>query len=255
MGVGTVHVANKPGVFIQDQTTQPLDLYFIQAIGAPTTSTGAVAIGDVIIPVTSAASISVGNRLGVFSVVAGENRFYFGQVTAVNSLNITVDTPFDFAFGAASVVQSTTRELDVDGSSTTQVFTVNGPTTGAAVDITRIMIQMECASAADLSTFGDLTALTNGIVLRRNNGVVNNIWNVKKNSEFSNLAFDFDIFAASNPSSGIDGLKCRYTFAGQDKHGVAVRLATGETLEVLIQDDITGLDSFHIIAQGHLVDE
>jgi hypothetical protein len=35
--------------------------------------------------------------------------------------------------------------------------------------------------------------------------------------------------------------------------GVAIRLGPGEDLEVLIQDDISSLVKFHLIAEGHVV--
>ena len=114
------------------------------------------------------------------------------------------------------------------------------------------MVSMVCASLVDLSTFGDLTALTEGIVLRKVDGDYRNIWNVKTNNDFSNLAFDLKIYEKTNPAQGIDGLSCRYSFAGQEKHGVALRLEPGEKLEIINPENLTGLTSFRVIAQGHV---
>ena len=43
------------------------------------------------------------------------------------------------------------------------------------------------------------------------------------------------------------------TFSGQDKLGVALRLNPGEDLQLIIQDDLRGLTSIEILAEGHEV--
>lgn len=239
-------------VFIQDQTTPPLDFYFIQPIGSPDSLAAATAIDDTSVTVASDAGFTVGDRVGIFS---GAGRFYFAQLLAKPGANVLdLDTPLDFAFSIGNPVIASTRELDVNGSVTPQTFEVRGAGT-FEIDITRIMLSMITASAVDLSLFGDLAALTNGIVLRRTDTETRNIWNIKTNLDILNLAFDFLPFAAANPVQGVDGLGARYTFAGQDKHGVAVRLGLDDSLELIIQDNLTGLTQFRIIAQGHVVED
>lgn len=239
-------------VFIQDQTTPPLDLYFVQAIGVPTTLAVQAAINDRNITVASDAGFSVGDYLGLFTAP----RFYFGEVLAKPGGNVlTLDTPIDFAYTAGSHVQPLTRDLNVNGSvGSPQIFFVAGPGAGSfEIDITRIMISMITSSAADLSLFGNLAALTNGITLRKTDSETRNIWNAKTNLDLLNLAYDLTIFQASNPSQGVDGLGCRYSFAGQEKHGVAVRLGTNEQLQIVITDNLSTLTQFRIIASGHIV--
>lgn len=240
-------------VNIQDQTTQPLDLYFSQEIGSRTNLTNNIFLNDVNITLDSVASVSVGNAIGIFSGVSGENRFYFGEVLAINGNNVTLDSPIDFNYSAGDEVVSTTRDLNVDGSSIMQSFIVRGAGTGSPleIDVTRIMFQITDNNAMDDGKFGGINALTNGIVLRRNNGYISNIYNIKNNGDFALVAFDVDY--SDKAPAGTFGLRVRSTFAGQDKHGVAIRLAAGESLELLIQDDLTDLTSFRILAQGHIV--
>ena len=239
---------------LQDQTTPPIDLYFVQANGAPTVSTADTAVNGTSIEVASTANILPGDYLGVFSGNPATARFFFAEVLSVVSLVVNLDTPFDFIYEAGSFVQSLNRDMDVDGSTTPEIFDVraSSATNILTVDVTRIMVSMVCDSLADLSTFGDLTALTKGIVLRKVDGDYRNIWNVKTNNDFSNLAFDLKIYAAANPVQGIDGLSCRYSFSGQEKHGVALRLEPGERLEIINPENLTGLTSFRVIAQGHV---
>jgi hypothetical protein len=251
---------NPLDVIVGDQTTPPLDLYFIQATGDADTLAVEGAVDDTSITLNDDTGFAVGGYIGVFS----GGRFYFGEVLATPGANVlNLDTPLDFAYAVGSNVLEFSRDLGVSGSiGSPEIFEVQGPGGAAAgleIDITRIMISMITDSAADLSLFGDIAALTNGCVLRRNDGAVRNIFNVKTNVDLLNLAYDLTIYSAANPVQGVDGLGARYTFSGPDKHGVAVRLGAGESLEWLVQDDLTDLGTatatFRVIAQGHIVED
>lgn len=245
-------------VNLQDQTTPPLDLYFTQIQGAPSTLASATAIDDISISVTDNI-IGIGDYVGVFSGASGEGRFYFGEALAVagaGPYTITLDTPLDFAFQATDPVISQTRELNVNGLVTSQVFnvTVGGPSGGVEVDITRIILSMTHITSGDDGKFGNITGgIANGIVLRRTDGVTRNIWNVKTNGDLGNLAYDVS-YPLRSGGGGDYGTRCRYTLAGQDKHGVAIRLASGDSLELIVQDDLSSLGSFRMIAAGHIVE-
>jgi hypothetical protein len=106
-------------------------------------------------------------------------------------------------------------------------------------------------TAMDDGKFGGIGALPNGIVLRVNNGVIQNLWNVKTNGELGLLCYD-SAYADRAPS-GQFGFRFRNTYAGQAKHGVVIRLDQNDTLEVLIQDNLSALLDFRMMAQGHVV--
>lgn len=243
-------------VNIQDQTSPLFDLYFLQAIGAPTTISSAVTIGDTDIEVVSGANLSVGDYMGVFCPTEG--RYFFAEVLANDAetpATISVDTPSDFAFDIGDNVISTTRNLSVNGSlASPEVFIVSGPGAGSSIeiDITRIIMSMVVTSQPDDSLFGNIAKLVNGIVLRHVNGETRNIFNIKDNADFANVAYDLTYTARTTPASSY-GIRWRYTFAGQDKHGVVVRLGVNETLQLLVQDNLTGISAFRIMAQGHTV--
>ena len=242
-------------VNIQDQTSPSFDLYFVQGSAAPTTVAIASNIGDTVINVVSAAGISTGTYLGVFC--PAEGRFFFGEVLAVNSLAITVDTPLDFAFGVGDNVQPTTRDMLVDGTlGSPEIFEVQGPGSGGLeVDITRLMFAITCTNQPDDSLFGDIAALTNGLVVRRKDGTYRNIANIKSNGDFGNLAYDIVYTNRTTPASTY-GIRVRWSFGGQDKHGVVIRLGEDESLQILVQDALTtgaSILSFRAIAVGHVV--
>ena len=78
------------------------------------------------------------------------------------------------------------------------------------------------------------------------------IWNAKTNGELA-LICASDFYYTDKAPAGQNGARFRNTFSGQDKHGVTIRLAPGETLELVVQDDLTLLSVFNMMAQGHFV--
>jgi hypothetical protein len=252
--VGTVWGLEPNGgmpVNLQDQTSRILDLEFIQQQGATTTLAADADPEDTTITLTDATGFVAGNVVAIFTT-GGD--FYFGeQIGAAAGSVITLDTPIDVLFESGSSVIRASNEMAVNGAITTQIFQIGpvGAGTGIEVDVTRIMGYIQDGTAMDDALFGGIAALTYGIVLRKNDTDIQNIWNVKTNGDLGILAYDTSY--TTKAPAGSFGFKFRNTFAGQDKHGVTVRLAPGDTLELLVQDDLTGLESFKMMAQGHVV--
>ena len=248
-------------VLLVDHTTPPVELFFVDGL-ATTTLASATAINDLTIDLVDDTGFVDGDYIGVFSA---SDRFYFAtQIGASAAGTVTFDTPLDFAFAAGDRVSRTTRNMAVDGSGTTRVFAIQGsgdPASNLQIDITRIILLMvgdnspppAGVASFDLSTFGNIAGgITNGIVLRLVNGTTQNIFNAKTNGDLSNISYDIRI--DSGAIAGSDALTMRLTFAGQDKHGVALRLRAGDSLEVLIQDDLSLLTTMSIVAEGHRAD-
>lgn len=242
-------------VNIQDQTSPPVDFFFSKVNGVPTTVLNNVSIDDREINITNVSSCSQGDYFGLFNADdKNDNRASFSTIQSISGNTLTIDTPIDFDFRIGDTAACFNRNLNVDGSSVVQVFKVQvGPAANQCIDITRIMISFITDSAVSLAEFGDLPSLTNGLVLRRVDGDIRNFWNVKNNGELANLCFDYDPSESINPAQGQDGAKFRCTWAGQEKHGVAVRLCPGDSLDVLIQDNLEPITQFRIIAEGHYV--
>jgi len=239
-------------VNIQDQHSLALDLNFIQAQGAPTTLSVQADPEDTTITLTSAVGFVDTN---VVALVSSTGIFYFGkQVGAAAGNVITLDTPIDKTFATATTVLRAIRNMNVDGSVATQIFQVGpvGGGTSIELDITRIMGYIQDGTAMDDAKFGGITALTNGVVLRQNNSTINNIWNAKSNGELGLLCYD-TAYTTKPPAGTSHGFRFRNTYAGPSKHGVTIRLDPGDILEVLIQDDLTDLETFNMMAQGHIV--
>ncbi len=240
-------------VYLKDQVTPTVILPMALQVTSTTLSTLA-AIDTYTIQVASNSGFIVGQHIRIIDTSL--DRFYFGSIVTITGTTITLDTPLDFAYKIGSQVIVATINMNVNGSVTPVIFKhrLGSPSTNKATHITRIIITCLTDKPVDLLGFGDLATLIKGIVLRRVNGETINILNVKSNADLSNIAYDLNVYSATNPSQGIDGFVCRLTFAGQEKIGVALSLEVGENLEAIVQDNLTGLVSLKIIAEGHIVE-
>lgn len=252
-------------VAIQDQFTPSFDLPVSEIVATPTTLALPTAVDDRTVEVTSAAGMAVGQTLNIVPAIAQLPRAYFGGILGIAGTTITVDTPLDYAYDAGEPVLALNRSLNVNGSVTPQSFFLrqippSPPYLPLALDLTRVLVQITTSTAPELSDFGDIAGgLTNGVILRKYSAVdpaeTRNITiALKKNQDFALIAYDYSTFEAFNPGTGVHGIAVRYSFNGQEKHGVTIRLDPGETFEVIIQDDLTSLLDFKLMCQGHIVD-
>jgi hypothetical protein len=241
-------------VNIQDQHT-PVIIASMSNEQASTLLASQLAIDDYSFDVDDVTDFVVGQYLSIFNIAA--NRFFLGTILTISDPTITVDTPMDFAYPVGSFVTGGDRNMNVDGSGTPIIFGLRNTeeTIGSSFDITRVLFSCTTATSVDMSKFGDIVGgLTNGIVLRKKDGTYKNIFNVKTNLGLANIMYDFTIYDKDNPAQGQDGFTGRLTFASPGKIGVTIRLAPGEDLQLIIQDDLTDLTIFSMIAEGHIVE-
>ena len=132
-------------------------------------------------------------------------------------------------------------DMTVDGSSSSKSFFVTGHRT-----IERIVIILGDTGNATRDKFGALTALANGCLLRKlasGGGVIDDYTADKPWT----TNFEISLFTGEIQDFTRDEWVQRLTFW---KNGGPVRLGTDEKLEILIQDDLTGLDVFCCMTQG-----
>jgi hypothetical protein len=251
----TQHVFKGYDVNIQDQTTPSVIVPFNQ-VYHNTTLANPVAIDDRIVEISDATIAVTGDLLVIFSPVAV--RFSTFRIVSLNGTTAIVDRPCDFNYIAGSFVSIGITNMAVNGSVTPQHFGIRG--TGApegvelSYDCTRLIFTCLTDTAVDLAKFGDITALIEGLTIRKRDGVYHNILNWKNNGELAGLCYDWTPYSAQNAQQGQHGFVARLTFSGQTKIGVTQRLSLGEDLEVIISEDITGVDYLSIMTQGHIVE-
>lgn len=235
-------------VNIQDQNSDIVDYYLCRDLFDLTLSAG-LTIDSYTVAVVNGSSVVN----GTYICVQEGNRSMQSKVLSGGGTNtLTVDTPIDYPFTISAIIKNRSPLLNVNGS-VTPVVAYLKPLPGVKWDVTRIIGAMVHTGTPDDGLFGGITALTRGIVIRKTNGVHHTIFNVKSNGELKERMYDV-VYSPSAPA-GQKGTSFRRSFNGPDKNGVVVRLNgdLGDQLEILIQDDLTGLTTFKIVAQGHLV--
>lgn len=126
------------------------------------------------------------------------------------------------------------------------------PESTQVFEVARLIVSVYDTATMQAQEYGNLGgALGNGITVRvsDSSGVVNDLTDgvpITINAEWAALCYDADL---KSWGSGNELLGVRWTFA---KSGEPVRLAgkLGEKLEVVLNDDLTGLISHRFMAQG-----
>ena len=255
-GIQTRVEANEAlAVNIQDQTSPSVDFFLVNVDDATgiTTNSVATAVEDTTLTLVDTTGFVDGSWVGVSP---GDGTDWLAeQIGAPAAGVITLDTPCGLVFPIGTPVFAISREMNIAGTLVAPKVFKLGPLPGVFdVDVTRIMGYIQDGSAMDDAMFGGLTALTNGLVVRisRSAGTsFDTIWNVKSNGDIGLICYD-STYTDKAPA-GEFGFRFRNTYAGAAKHGVTLRLSTGDALEVLVQDDLTGLTKFRMMAQGHIV--
>lgn len=260
----TVNISDSVDVYIQDQHTEIIDLILHQQIDNFTLNSNHF-IGEKEFNITMIAIAPV-----VGDLICLKEGLAFYQATVLNVTSIIglqyiieVDTPIDYYFTTSAFGCTSTTNMAIDGSVTPQIFKVSPRYLNEDVswDITRIILVLSgegvgpANDAPDDSDFGVTTNLDNGIVLRSVNGITKNIFNIKRNGEFRLRAYD--VTYTEKTKAGLYSVGIRRSFAGTDKNGVTVRLDADnqDTIEIIIQDDLTEMFGFKAVAQGHVVDK
>lgn len=246
--------------FVQDQTTGLLDVPFLNLIDDTITLAVNTVVDSNDITLTAGHGLTTGTNAGdVIEIADTTDGSFFLQceIVIVTGDVITLDCPVNRIYTtAASLLAVSERDMNVDGSVTPVVYSVL-PFSLQKGDMVRIIVELRDTVGMDFETFGGIAALTNGVVVRVNNGdgTFRNLYNFKSNGDIIQQAFDHDF--ATNIGGGTRGFTSRITWGGQSKHGVVVRLdgSLSEALEIVIQDDLTGLTRMHWNAQGHELQE
>jgi hypothetical protein len=237
-------------VYLQDGTSNIIDYYM--PIPKETLELAVVpTIGAYDIELVDASNVLVGD----FIVIKEGIRAYQAKVLSKATNTLTMDTPVDYSFSTDAITESRTINLNVDGSTTAIVGDFKPPP-GAVLDVNVVTILITDGTEMDDAKFGGIPALTRGIVLRKaqnGNGYIS-IFNAKTNGQLSHR---MKLEYSSKAPAGVYGLRATKYINGQEGNGVAVRLDgdKGESLQILIQDNLTELTTFNMVIRGHIVEK
>lgn len=232
----------------------PVDQLFTISNGDPTTLADLAVVDAYTIRVADPANYSIGDIVAINNPIAT----YIGHVLIVVGDVITLDSPMNFAYPVGAPVESRSHHMTVDGSVTPVKFETYLPTGTiiSQINVSRILMQCLTTDSVDLSKFGDIVGgLTRGLLLRiiSTEFETANVWNVKTNGEFALLSLDLNIQSAQNPNQGQNGFLVRYSWGGDDKHGMIYPVHIGDKIEIIVQDDLTALLDLDAVYEGNLL--
>lgn len=219
--------------------------------GIASTLAVASTAGDRTVTLADATAFTVGSRALINS--GSEARILKILAKSVNDL--TFDQPLDVDHPIGEPIEVVDVNMNVVASAVAPRIFVFKPHDNTTVwHMTRMLLGMTHATAGDMGLFGNQAALTNGVLIRdKTNGVVRTLTNWKTNADIERDMYDlrFDSRAGGGGTFGTSG---RGSFS---RLGAVLRLdgALAEQVEVVIQDDLSGLTEFLINGQGHVEGE
>lgn len=220
--------------------------HFVEFSGTTDNPTVAITAGDTAITVSNGGLFAVGNHIAISEGASDELSYPVIKAIATNLL--TLNRPLDNSYTTAAVVEIVDPDLNVSGSLATPVIAKIKPNAGELLIVYRVLVHMLDSTEMDDAKFGGMTEIANGLILRAKvGGVFRTGAHMSTNGDIASHAFDVE-YAAKAPA-GKFGLRGRWTFA---KSGFAIYLNGDDEdeLQMLIQDDLTGLDGHHWDAQG-----
>lgn len=263
-GVVEVSTVGNTEIAVQDQTSPIIDWVMTSKLADFSLLTEAL-VDSKILTIETTGYIPLVND---FIEIKEGVLFFQSSVKSVASISgnqytVTIHSIFDQTFTTNANCVISSGEMNVDGSTTPFVFEVGpfGADINTEWDITRMFFGMVTASLGDDGKFGDLPKLDDGLLTRKKNGASSkNLFLAQTNGDLAIHCFDVNYIPDTQGPSGQAGVRVRRTFNGQSKNGVVIRLhntgveGTTGKIQVVVQDDLTGLNRFRCVAQGQLVE-
>ena len=222
--------------------------YFKLNTAVTDTLNGAVSADSKILVLNDATGFSANDMIDIS--LGAKHVHMYRKIISIATNTLTLDSGLDVALTDGSVITQTSFNMAVNGSVTPQVFTVRS-TTDEKVDIMRLLLSIVDNVAADDGKFGGIAALTNGVHIRRNmnDGTYQTlaIWRANKDMKEDM----YDVAYTDKAGGGNYGVNGRWTIF---ETGAVLNIDgdLGETIECVIQDDLTTLIDFQIKMQGHI---
>lgn len=238
--------SNSSSSFLEQENRSDIIGYLTyQKVGGDMTLASNSTIATYTLVMTAGHSFSNGDEI---RLTEGSNVFR-GKVLNVATNTLTLDTPLDFAYTTACVVNEVVTNMNVNGSVTPQNFGLYLPATFPPIDISGFRVNMIDNTAMDDGTFGGIAALTRGVVLRvnRSNGTKKNLGNAKTNSDLS-MMID-NIKYSDKAPAGTYGVQFEAKL--KEATGSVIRLYPSDSIEIIVQDDLTNLISLKAFFYGH----
>lgn len=242
---GEVGRVNQVEVYIRAPDVPPFQYYLMNEEKTDITLTAPITSGDTVINVSSGHGFTA---TGEYIVIQEFNSITQAEVIGVAANAITIDSPAFPDYTMNAVVVRGRIDLNIDASSTPQEFIFIAREALVAIDLQAIVISFQHALSTDDTEFGGLAALTNGLLLSRENGLARKIGNFRSHQDFREYGASIDYVDAA--PAGKYSTNISLDFKGP--YGIIMRFDpnVGEQFTAKISDDLSGLLHFRISLLG-----
>ena len=236
-------------VHIEHLHQQPWLHPFTKPNGVENTLNGAVVAGAKVLELNDASAFSVGDCINLN--VGTVHTHVYREITIIATNTVTLDAGVDTDLPDGSEVIKVDTNMAVNGSVTPVVFTATAAPS-QKIDLIRLLFSITDATEPSDILFGGMTALTNGVHIRRN---INDttyqtiaIWKANKDMKLDMYNVDY----TSKAGGGDWGVNGRWSLFDGSGAVINIDHTGGESLECIIQDNLTDLVTFTMKGQGHI---
>lgn len=249
IGQGFPGLKNDGSVDVNMQSsTNPLFQYFlIQEQKTDITLTADIAQDDEVINVSAGHGFT--GAAGEFLVAWENNRYLQMPVKSVAVNAITVNHPVANVFTAAGTqIIRGNNKMNVTGAVTPVNFIMNIRDFTIPIDLSKIVLTMRHSGVPDDGKFGGITALTNGVWFRKQDGTDFNLGNYVDNQSFKTYGAVVE-YTDKAPSSEY-ATNVVFNLIEIFEQVVRIDARNADVLFSQVRDDLTGLTSFTISLIG-----
>lgn len=235
-----------------DFHTELVSRRFAYFTGTSSNINATVTAGDTSVTVVSDVAFTVGDRVFISDGDTEENNG-FPVVTAKPGGNVlTLDRPLDNGYTTAGSVEIVTIDIsDGNGTLASPVSYKIVPPSDEVWHIQEVFFSGSDNTDPTDDLFIGATALTNGIVLRKNASPDFTIFNAKTNGDIVSATGNIEY----GSKAGGGGYTVRAILDMKSVADVIMRLdgSAGEYLEVLVQDNLSGagITYLYVSGRGH----
>lgn len=238
-------------VWIQDQTTPPFHRFFMTEDKTDIILTSPISKDDTVINVSAGHGFVFPSTPVQYMLINYGNYIQQSKVTGVSTNAITIESPvgIDLPISGCQIIRgiicmNINGDAGAGGTETTYYCRIGA--NASPVDIQHLQVFMRDGSDGDQSTYGGITALTNGTFVRLEDGVDQNLGLYKANIDF----VQFGAHATYNDKAPSGEYSFDFSFDMKETYGVVFRLDQSTVLKCVIRDNLTGLIEHKIVAIG-----
>lgn len=238
-------------VNIQSQTSTLFQYLLMQEQKTDIILTSPINIDDVVVNVSAGHGFTAVD--GEFMVVRNGNLFFQLRVKSVTTNAITIESPIDndYPISGTSIIRGNVN-MNIDGSSTPVDFKFSFNDDIAAdipIDLQGVMLSFQSgATVPDDGTFGGISELTNGLLLRKVNDENVGLGNYTSNQEFRDVGGIIEY--SDKAPAGTNATNIFIDIESNFGQVLRINPRISDLVCAKVRDNLTGLNKFTISILG-----